>query len=328
MKLNINEKKMLQFFLENQIKLEDIDYLDRKDFINNNGVIILHEAFKNKNFEQLELLLENKQIKNLFIKEITLFTSLAELNFIAKLPENNIISIFILEMNRQNFEYKKDFFEKIVNFILEYKEEMKSFFAIKTGEALPSFPKGQPIGLCILRVINDNIEVLIKEKIIPISLYNSIIKDTMAHSLYQYSFENNKVIINNLENLDNSLKDKNIDGKTPLDNLMNDLREKNINTIEYLFSEKLDIAQYKNELINYIIKCSNILRNKQSKDSLKDRVFKSLDKIFNLEELQSNLILKETIAKAISQKSLKEVQYLWLSAKLPAKNILNKMSKI
>lgn len=328
MKLNISENKILELFLSNQITLENIESSDREIFINNNGIKLLNEAFKNKSYNQLEILLKNQQVKDIFIKEIKSFNNLSELNFISKLPENNIVSMFILEMTRENFEYKKDFFTQMIPIFLENKETMKSFFAIKTGETLASFPKGQPIGLLILRVINSNIEELISESIIPMSLYNNMSKDTIAHCLFQYSFENNKVIVEHFSDLDLALKDKNELGHNALDKLSADLRERNVKTIEYLFTEKLDLELYKNEFMNYIIKSSNILKNKNTKNALRERAFSSLKNLFNLPQLQSNETFKELIAQNLAQKCSPDVQYLWLSAKLPTKGQDIKRPKI
>lgn len=329
MKLNINENQVLELLLNNQILLENIDKSDRDNFIDKNYYKILETSFKNKNYKQLAELLDNQQINKSFIQEIKTFTQLAELNYISKLPENNIISTFILEMNRQNFEDdKKLFFQKIIPLILQNKEEMKKFFAIKIGEAFSSIPKGQPIGLCILRVINENIDEMIKEDILPITLFNNQTKDTMAHCLHQYSFENSKIIIENFPDLNLALKDKNEVGHNAIDKLSSDLRERNVKLIEYLFIEKLDIQLYKNEFINYIIKSSNILKNKQTKPSIRERAFSSLEVLFNLPQLQTNNILKELVAQNLAKKCTPEIQYLWLSAKLPVKGEDLKRPKI
>lgn len=328
MKLNINEIQILKLILDNLIELDNIEPIDREKFIKNNADIILLESFKNKNFKQLEILFENKQIQDVFVNKIKQFNSLAELNYIEQLPENNIISYFILEMTRQNYEEKEVFFNKLVPIILNNKKEMTEFFSIKTGTAQAGFIKGSPIGFFILRVINTQIEKLLEEKIISTDLYNLISQDTLVHSLHQYSFENSKIIIEQLTDVNVALKDKNNVGHNPIDKLSSDLRERNVKTIEYLFSEKLDMALYKKELIDYIVKSSNILKNKQTKPSLRQRAFDSLNVIFNLPQLQSNENLKESIAKNLAHKCTPEVQYLWLSAKMPNKGDNIKRPKI
>lgn len=80
-------------------------------------------------------------------------------------------------------------------------------------------------------------------------------------------------------------------------------------------------------MINYVVKGANILRNKQTKQSLRDRVIESLEKLFNLENIQNNEELKKEIAQNIVNKVTPEIHYLWLNAKLGNKPSIKK-SKI
>jgi hypothetical protein len=110
--------------------------------------------------------------------------------------------------------------------------------------------------------------------------------------------------------------------------MINDLRERNIQILEYLFTEKLNIELYKKEFINYIIKGSNILKNHQTKPVLRESIFNTFKVLFNLTQLQENENLKQEIGKNLASKATKEIQYLWLTAKLPTKGIKEKKLKI
>lgn len=327
MKINITEEHILQLFLDNKISLDDIDIQDRKNFINNNANRLLKDGFKNKNFKQLEILFSVKEIQDIFFKEINSLVKTANINYIENLPQNNFITDFIWSMSRQDFAEKKSFFRQINVLVLEHKEEMKDFFALRTSETNSGFRKYQPLGLFYLRVVDMDVELLLNKDIISVDLFSPNTKDTIGHCLYQYSFETNQIIIDKIEkkqNLVDFLCDKNDSDHTPIDKLCSDLRNRNIDTLEYLFLEKLDIKVFKKDFLNYVIKCSNILKNKQTKLIIRERIFQSLDVLFNMGTLQSDSELKQEVGKTLSNKCEKEIHYLWLSAKLQPKGILEK----
>lgn len=328
MKINLTKEQILALVLEHKINLQDIEETDRPQFIEQYAITLLNETFNKSDFKNLESLFEIKEIQSKFMNEIRTFNNLATISYLEKLPQNNIISNFILTMSRQNHEDKKDFFHKIVTLLFENKEDMTKFFQIRLGENTSAFPQGQPIGLFFLRVLDKEIEELLDQNIISMKLFSPKTKDTIGHYMYQYTFENNKTIIERFENLNESLKDKNQLNETPMDKLISDLREKNIQTLEYLFSEKLELSLYKNEFLKYIIKASNIFKNKQTKPALREKLFNTLEILFNLPQLQNNEQFKEEVAKNLANKSPVEIQYLWLSARLPAKGIEIKKPKI
>lgn len=328
MKINLTKEQILVLVLEHKINIHDIDDKDRSQFINQYAMTLLNEAFKKADFKNLESLFDIEEVKNKFMNEIKTFNNLANISYLDKLPKNNIIADFILSMSRQNHEEKKDFFQKIVPLLFEYKEDMTKFFQIRIGENTSSFPQGQPIGLFFLRVLDKDIQNLLDQNIISMKLFSPKTKDTIGHYMYQYTFENNKTILERFENLSNSLKDKNHLNETPIDKLISDLRERNIQTLEYLFSEKLEISLYKAEFLKYVIKASNIFKNKQTKPALKEKLFNTLEVLFNLPQLQSNEKFKEEVAKNLANKCPVEIQYLWLNAKLPAKGLEIKKPKI
>lgn len=332
MKINLTQEQVLNFYLENKIFLEDIEIEDRTIFINNNAHKLLLDNFKNKNFKQLENLFKVEEIKVIFFKEIKLLVQSAEINYLEKLPENNFITYFIWSMSRQDFSEKKQFFKDINNLVMDHKEVMREFFALRVGEGNSGFHKYQTFGLFYLRVIDTGVNLLLDENIISIDIYSPNTKDTIGHCFYQYSFETNKVIIESIEkkkNLSDFLISKNELGLNCIDKLFSDLRTKNIATLEYLFLEKLEIVIFKKEFLNYIVKCSHVIRNKQAKNSIKERMFQSLNLLFNMDSLQSNNEIKEEVAKTISNKTGAEIHYLWLNAKIKPKGITeNKINKI
>lgn len=327
MKINLTQEQVLTLYLENQISLEDIDIEDRTNFIVSNANKLLIEAFINKDFKQLEILFKIKEIELIFFKEIKLLIQTAKSNYLENLPENNFITEFVWSMSRQDFAEKRQFFQDVNNLVLNHNEEMKDFFALSVGEGNSGFRKYQPFGLFYLRVIDKDVNVLLENNIIAIDLFSPNTKDTIGHCFYQYSFETNKVIIANIEkvkNLSDFLIAKNELGITSLDKLCSDLRTKNITTLEYLFLEKLELKLFKKEFLNYIIKCSHVIGNKQAKKATKERIFQSLNLLFNMESLQSDRELKEEVAKTISNKTETGIQYLWLNAKLQPKGVVEK----
>ena len=195
---------------------------------------------------------------------------------------------------------------------------MRDFFKLRIGEMYSTFPKNEPIGLFFLRVVDSRVEDLLDKEIISIKSFNPIDLDTIAHYMYQYSFETNKILIGKL-NFKIDLKDKNKLGNTPMNNLMSDLRAKNIMTLTYLFDEKIEIVDFKKDFLNYIVKCAGILRNQKVKTTIRESIISSLEILFNSNQIQLNEDLKLDIGKTLSNKVGLEIQYIWLNAKLTPK---------
>lgn len=333
MLINLSEQKIVDLMINDMISIEDIDISERTAFIKNKGSFLLFHYFKENKSYLIEKLLEYQTIEDVFIEEVRSFNKLASINYVEKLPENSFITHFILSMSKQNSLTKQDVFNKIYPLVIKYKEDFQQFFKIRLGENSSAFIKGQPIGMFFLRVFDREIEDVLNEGVIDLNLFSITTKDTLAHYLHQYSFEVNKSIIDKiyndkLYNHEDFFKDKNNIGHTGIDKLNNDLRERNIQTLEYLFSNKLDLNIYKNEFLNYVMKSANILKNTQTKQSMKDRVLVSLNTLFNLPQLQNNALLKKCVAEKIANNGSVEIHYVWLQAKFPEKGIEEKRPKI
>lgn len=332
MKVNISESRLLELLLDNTISFEDIDKQDKSVFIKNHAAKLLIESFKDKNFNNLEILFDNKEIQTVFLEEVKKIVESANINYLETLPENNVVTEFVWSMSRQDIAIKEKFFKAINKVVLNNSDQMIKLFNIRVGQSNSSFRKYQPIGLSYLRMIDEDVNVLIDKNIVSIDLFSPNTKDTIAHCLYQYSFITNKIIIEKIEkerNLIDFLLDKNDMGQTAIEKLCSDLRVRNIETIEYLFTEKVEIKKFEKDFLNYILKCSNIIKNKQTKKVIKERILESLELLFNMDSLQSDNNIKEYIAKNITNKCDKEVHYLWLSAKLQPKGMIeNKKPKI
>lgn len=326
--INLTEQKVLNLIINYDINIEDIAISERKNFLENQGSNLLLHYFKQNHSSEVAKILNYEPIEDLFMKEIRSFNNLADINYIESLPENSFITYFIGWMSKQNALDKENCFDKIYPLLTKYKEDFKKFFNIRLGEDKSSFPKGQPIGLFFLRVFDKPIDTLLDSGVISVDLFSPITNDTLAHYLSQYSFNVSKSIIDKIENLTYFLQDKNQLGKTGIDKLMSDLRERNIQTIEYLFSQKIDISIFQNEFFSYVIKGSNVLKNIQTRNIVKENILKSFTVLFSLPQIQNNVELKQSLAKKIAQHAPIEIQYLWLNAKLPPKGIEEKRLKI
>lgn len=321
MKINISKEKLLDLILNNKISLNEIDNRDREEFIKQYGASLLLNAFK-VDYTQLESLFFYDDIKKIFLSYIKGAISSAEISYVDSLSE--MMNCFVLLMSRQNIEDKQNFFNVITDFCLENPIEMTRFFNLRTNITASGFEKDIPIGMYYLRVADTNVDKLLDSNIISKNLFSLTKKTTLIHYLHLYPYKTSKYLIDSID-LNSTLKDKDSLTHTPLDNLISDLRFKNIDLIDYLFKEKLEINLFKKEFITYVVKGANILKNKQTKQSLKDRVIDSLECLFNLEKIQNNEELKKEIAKNISNKVTPEIHYLWLNAKLGSKPIIKKL---
>lgn len=322
MKLNLDKEKVLNLVLNSTVELEEIDSKDKVEFINLFGDTLLESAFKNKQYKQLEQLFQNEIIRKNFLNQIKKTISEANISYIENLT--GVINLFVLEMSRQNIEEKQNFFNIMTEFCLENPIEMRKFFNLRSNTVASGFENDIPFGMYYLRVAEKDMKELFDKNIISKNLFSLKKKTTLIHYLHYYPYETSKYIIDNVD-LTSALKDRDNLTHTPLENLISDLRVKNIEIIDYLFVHKLDLNFFKKELISYIVKGSNILKNKQTKQSLRDRVLESLENIFNLEKIQSNDNLKQEIAKNIANKIVPEIHYLWLNAKFSEKPVVKRL---
>lgn len=322
MKINISKEKLLDLILNDKISLNEIESEDKKEFITQYGSLLLLNAFKNNEYQQLEYLLSEEQIRKKFLSYIKGTISSAEISYVDNLSE--IMNFFILSMSRQNIQEKQNFFNVITEFCLENPIEMTRFFNLRTNITWAGFEKDIPIGMHYLKVAEKNVNKLLDLNIISKNLFSLTKKTTLIHYLHLYPYETSKYLIDNID-LNSTLKDRDDLNHTPLDNLISDLRVKNVDLITYLFKEKIEIDLFKKEFITYVVKSANILRNKQTKQSLRDNIMKSLEDLFNFDEIQNNEELKQNIAKNICQKVTPEIQYLWLNAKLKGKPVVKKI---
>lgn len=126
MKINISKEKLLDLILNDKISLNEIESEDKKEFITQYGSSLLLNAFKNNEYQQLEYLLSEEQIKENFLSYIKGTISSAEISYVDNLSE--IMNFFILSMSRQNIQEKQNFFNVITEFCLENPIEMTRFF--------------------------------------------------------------------------------------------------------------------------------------------------------------------------------------------------------
>lgn len=326
--INISEKKIVSLILNDGLEVEDIAQNERNIFLKNHGNSLMLHYFNQNNSSELAKLLDYEPIEDLLIKEVRSFNSIANINYIESLPENSVMTYFIWSMSKQNAFNKENFFNKIYPLLTKYKSDFKKFFSIRLGEEKSSFPKGQPIGMFFLRVLDKQIDSVLDSGVISLDLFSPITNDTLAHNLHGYNYEVSKAIIDRVTDIDQFFKDKNKTQHTGIDKLMNDLRERNIQTLEYLFSEILDLNNYQKDFMNYVVKSANVLKNSQTSQALKDRLLLSLNNLFNLPKLQNDVAFKPRLAEKIASIGSVEIHYLWLNAKFPEKGIEEKRLKI
>lgn len=331
--INLTPTQIIKLFQDKEITLDNLDEINKKKFISSSANELLKNSSENKDFIQLENLFENKEIKNTFVKEVDLIVKSAELSYLDNLPEDSFVNFFVYDMTIQNFKFKKDFYEKITPLIIENSELMEKFFKIRLrmkNKQVVTFDPCQPLGLHFLRVVDnkEHLEQLFEKNILSPDLFNMNSKKTMAHCMSQYSFEANKVILDNISNLSIALKDKCIESKTPLDLLSANMREHNINTLEHIFLNKIEIKEFKKDFFNCIVRYSKFLSNENNSDTLKNKILNSLTNILNSDQIQSDNVLKEEVAKVIGTQCSNEIHYLWLNAKLKLVDNNFKKSKI